>query len=88
MADRETRAFINGGIVVALAIGVGMFWYARGTNASNEDDGPGPNMIIEVAGVANGTVVIDLDPMIAPKHVAQIKALAEEGAYDGSSFTA
>ena len=86
MADRETRALINGGIVVAVAIGIGMFWYARGSNASNEEDGPGPNMTIEVAGVANGTVVIDLDPMIAPKHVAQIKALAAAGAYDGIVF--
>ncbi len=49
-------------------------------------DGPGPNLVIEVAGVANGTVVIDLLPDVAPKHVAQITALATEGAYDNVVF--
>ena len=38
--------------------------------------GPGPNLVIEVAGAANGTIVIDLLPDVAPKHVAQIIALA------------
>ncbi|MCR9107572.1 peptidylprolyl isomerase [uncultured Marivita sp.] len=41
---------------------------------------------IEVAGEANGTVVIDLFEDVAPQHVAQITALAEEGAYDGIVF--
>ena len=41
---------------------------------------------IEVAGEANGTVVIDLFEDVAPQHVAQITALAEEGAYDGVVF--
>ena len=49
-------------------------------------DGPGPNLVIEVAGAANGTVVIDLLPDVAPKHVAQITALAKEGAYDNVVF--
>ena len=49
-------------------------------------DGHGPNLVIEVAGAANGTVVIDLLPDIAPKHVAQITALAKEGAYDNVVF--
>jgi peptidylprolyl isomerase len=49
-------------------------------------DGPGPNLVIEVAGAANGTVVIDLLPDVAPLHVAQITALAKEGAYDGVVF--
>ncbi len=86
MSDRETRAFINGGLVVTLAIGVGMFWYAKSSNATNEADGPGANMTIEVAGEANGTIVIDLDSVNAPKHFAQIKALADKGAYDGVVF--
>ena len=39
---------------------------------------------IEVAGEgANGTIVIDPLEDMAPLHVAQITALAEEGAYDG-----
>jgi peptidylprolyl isomerase len=49
-------------------------------------DGPGPNLVIDVAGAANGTIVIDLLPDVAPKHVAQIVALAKEGAYDNVVF--
>jgi len=51
-----------------------------------EGDGPGPNLVIDVAGVANGQVVIDLNPDIAPLHVAQIVALAQSGAYDNVLF--
>ncbi|MGL4234500.1 peptidylprolyl isomerase [Tabrizicola sp.] len=54
--------------------------------AQDATDGPGPNLVIEVAGAANGTVVIDLLPDVAPKHVAQIVALAKEGAYDNVVF--
>ena len=41
---------------------------------------------IEVAGEANGTIVIDLLEEVAPNHVAQIAALAAEGAYDNVVF--
>ena len=41
---------------------------------------------IDVAGEANGTIVIDLFDDVAPNHVAQIVKLAEEGAYDGVVF--
>ena len=41
---------------------------------------------IEVAGQANGTVMIDLLEDVAPRHVAQITALAADGAYDGVVF--
>ena len=51
-----------------------------------QEDGPGPNLVIEVAGAANGTVTIDLLPDVAPQHVAQITALATEGAYDNVLF--
>ena len=51
-----------------------------------QDDGPGPNLVIEVSGEANGRVVIDMLADVAPKHVEQITALAEEGAYDGVAF--
>jgi peptidylprolyl isomerase len=47
-------------------------------------DGPGPNLVIEVEG--KGRVVIDLRDDLAPRHVAQITALAAEGAYDGVVF--
>lgn len=33
-----------------------------------------------------GTVLIQLAPDIAPKHVAQFKSLVKEGKYDGKSF--
>ena len=51
-----------------------------------QEDGPGPNLVIEVAGAANGTIVIDLAADTAPRHVAQITALAAAGAYDGVVF--
>jgi peptidylprolyl isomerase len=46
----------------------------------------GPTLTIDVAGQANGTITIDLRDDLAPKHVAQIVALAERGAYDGVVF--
>ena len=51
-----------------------------------QEDGPGPNLVIEVAGEANGRIVIDMFEEVAPKHVEQITGLAEEGAYDGVQF--
>jgi peptidylprolyl isomerase len=51
-----------------------------------QEDGPGPNLVIEVAGEANGRVVIDLLPDLAPRHVEQVSALARAGAYDGVVF--
>ena len=56
------------------------------TPAMAQEDGPGPNLLIEVAGQASGQVVIDLLPDVAPKHVEQITALAAEGAYDDVVF--
>ncbi len=54
--------------------------------AQEASDGPGPNLVIEIAGETAGTIVIDLLDDVAPAHVAQITALAEEGAYDGVVF--
>jgi peptidylprolyl isomerase len=51
-----------------------------------QEDGAGPNLVIEVAGAATGTVVIDMLPDVAPQHVAQITTLAKTGAYDGVVF--
>lgn len=51
-----------------------------------EGDGPGPNLVIDISGAANGQVVIDLAIDKAPLHVAQIVALAQSGAYDGVVF--
>jgi peptidylprolyl isomerase len=49
------------------------------------EDGPGPNLVIDITGTANGQVVIDLADT-APLHVAQIVALAKSGAYDNVLF--
>ncbi len=43
-------------------------------------------LTIQIAGVANGTVTIDLFEDVAPKHVEQITTLAEQGLYDGVYF--
>ncbi len=56
------------------------------TPAFAQEDGPGPNLVIEVAGEANGRVVIDMFEDVAPAHVEQITTLAEEGAYDDVVF--
>jgi peptidylprolyl isomerase len=71
---------ILGAVLAALAAGS-----VPGPSAAAED-GPGPNLVIEVAGGTSGTIVIDLLPDVAPEHVAQIVALAREGAYDGVVF--
>ena len=56
------------------------------TPAFAQEDGPGPNLVIDIAGQAEGRVVIDLLPEVAPQHVERIVTLAEEGAYDGVVF--
>ena len=56
------------------------------TPAVAAEDTAGPNLVIEIAGAANGTVTIDLRPDVAPEHVAQITALAGAGEYDGVVF--
>ncbi len=43
-------------------------------------------LTIEVAGEANGTIVIDLLEDVAPAHVERITALAQSGAYDDVVF--
>ncbi|MDE3121318.1 MAG: peptidylprolyl isomerase, partial [Paracoccaceae bacterium] len=55
-------------------------------DAAPFQDTPGPNLVLEIAGKAHGTVVIDLLPKVAPKTVAQIEALAKSGAYDDVVF--
>ena len=43
-------------------------------------------LVLQIAGQANGTVKIDLADKTAPKAVAQVTKLANEGAYDGVVF--
>jgi cyclophilin family peptidyl-prolyl cis-trans isomerase len=57
--------------------------------APQNEDGPGPNMVIEVAaadGTAKGTITLDLLADKAPKHVERLVELAKAGAYDGVVF--
>ncbi|MEA5161707.1 peptidylprolyl isomerase [Cereibacter johrii] len=54
--------------------------------AQAAEDGPGPNLVIEVTGEAEGQVVIDLLPDVAPAHAERMVTLAREGAYDGVVF--
>ena len=52
-------------------------------------DGPGPNLVIEVAdskGTAKGRIVLDLYNDKAPNHVERLVTLAKSGAYDGVVF--
>lgn len=52
-------------------------------------DGPGPNMVIEVAdakGEPKGKIVLDLYQDQAPNHVARLVELTKSGQYDGVVF--
>jgi len=44
------------------------------------------NLVIEVEGEGSGTIEITLLPDLAPLHVERIKALANDGSYDGVVF--
>ena len=84
MSRRDT--FLAVGLFAAGLAVVGGYALSQSAAQAQATDGPGPNLVIEVAGEANGTVVIDLLPDVAPQHVAQITALASEGAYDNVVF--
>ena len=48
-------------------------------------DGP-PRIALDIAGEANGRVVIELFDDLAPQHAERLMTLAREGAYDGVAF--
>jgi peptidylprolyl isomerase len=79
-------AYLASGLFVAGLAVVGAYGLSQSAQAQDVVDGPGPNLVIEVAGAANGTVTIDLLADVAPQHVAQITALATDGAYDNVVF--
>jgi peptidylprolyl isomerase len=82
-----SKSFIAAGVIAAgLAVLGGYALSTGAVSAQDVVDGPGPNLAIEVAGSTTGTIVIDLLPDVAPKHVAQIVALAGSGAYDDVVF--
>ena len=82
-----SKAFIIAGVFAAgLAVLGGYAISTSAVAAQDIADGPGPNLVIEVDGATTGTIVIDLLPEVAPKHVAQIVALAKAGTYDDVVF--
>ena len=79
--------FIAAGIfALGVALVGGYALSQMATPALATEDGSGPNLVISVDGQTKGTITIDLLPDVAPKHVAQIVALAKEGAYDDVVF--
>ncbi|WP_380052788.1 peptidylprolyl isomerase [Falsihalocynthiibacter sp. SS001] len=74
------------------ALGVAVFgaWFVMQNTANAQsgpvEDGPGPNLVIEVGGQNEGRVVIDLAEDLAPKHVERFVTLANEGAYNNVAF--
>lgn len=67
---------------IILALGSLVIMTATSTAVKAAD--PANTLKMEVS--TGGTVVIELLPDIAPKHVAQVKALTEKGFYDGIIF--
>ena len=63
-------------ILISLIFGVFFFKSALAEN----------NLVIEVEGEASGIIEITLLPDLAPLHVERIKALADDGSYDGVVF--
>lgn len=77
-------AFLAG---VALVVGYAIKTeFAPLPGPANAAESGQPQLEITITGQANGIVIIDLFPEIAPKHVAQITTLAQQGAYDGVIF--
>ncbi|MBD9526858.1 MULTISPECIES: peptidylprolyl isomerase [Paracoccus] len=77
---------LNKALIPALLLGAGAV-HAEGLPGVT--DGPGPNLVIEVAdssGAAKGKIVLDLYTDKAPKHVERLVTLAKAGSYDGVVF--
>lgn len=75
--------------LVLSATALAMLSGAALAQAPQAEDGPGPNMVIEIAdaaGKSKGTITLDLLADKAPKHVERLVELAKSGAYDGVVF--
>ncbi|WDR05730.1 peptidylprolyl isomerase [Devosia rhodophyticola] len=68
-----TVAFAGAAVVASLFPGAALAQTPAGT----------PHMMLQLE---SGTVDIELEPSLAPNHVAQIVTLAEQGFYDGIVF--
>ena len=82
------RLIAGGLFALGLAVLAGFALMENGvrTGALAAEDTGGPYLVIEVAGAAEGRIVIDLRDDVAPQHVERIIALAERGDYDGVVF--
>ncbi len=61
--------------------------FAAGAAVAQDADALAENtLVIQIEGVANGVVEIELLPDLAPQHVEQLKSLARAGAYDDVAF--
>ena len=77
---------LNKFLVPALVLAAGT---AHAAGLPGVTDGPGPNLVIEVAdakGASKGKIVLDLYADKAPKHVERLVTLAKSGAYDNVVF--
>ena len=82
-----SKSFLAASVISAGLAVLGGYALSTGSVlAQDAADGPGPNLVIEVDGATKGTITIDLLPDVAPKHVAQIVALAQAGTYDDVVF--
>jgi len=71
--------------VLGVAVLAAFFMLGQGRDAHAQDT-PGPNLVLQIGGATSGTIVIDLLPHVAPKHVARVIELAKSRAYDGVVF--
>ncbi|MGB3278370.1 MAG: peptidylprolyl isomerase, partial [Pseudorhodobacter sp.] len=69
---RKNTLIASGFFALGVAV-LGGYGLSQSASPAMADavDGPGPNLSIEISGKANGKVVIDMLPDLAPKHVAQ-----------------
>lgn len=67
-------------------LAVAGFALAGAAQTQAQEVDPANVLVLEIAGDSSGTVEILMRPDIAPLHVAQISALAREGAYNGIAF--
>lgn len=82
----DTNAFLGGLLAVGAAIATAGFIYVQTGQSARAEDGPGPNLVLQVDGEAKGRIVIDLRPDLAPKHIERITTLAKRGDYDNVVF--
>ena len=94
MSDDAQTTLVRRGLFAGAIIAVGLAVVGTfsigatvlGSASAAVEDGPGPNLLIDVDGTAKGRITIDLLPDVAPEHAKRLVALAESGAYDGVVF--